>query len=275
MRNIKIILFVLTFISFTSLFSSCHEAVNRKADTVTQQPQAKLIIYCENAIAPPIIELKKDFEKKYNCEIIIQNDCAQNLIGIINFCSEGDIFIPSTKHAFDSLRKSSKVKLTDSVFLGFNKLVFMVKKGNPKKFTGKLTHDVLKKYAIIIANPETGSLGYETRKALRHEKIYRDVIKNVVSLSTDSKGLVKSIKNNEADLVINFASTIHINGSINYVDIIPFKYKRQNSLKVYAGILSTSKHKELAQSFLAYVRTRKSKSILKKYGFTKRKTLIF
>ena len=276
MKNMKIIIiWVLTFASLTGLLLSCLEIGNQNADPLMQQTNDTLIIYCENALAPPILELKKDFENLNNCKVIIQNDCAQNLIGIINFSFEGDIFIPSARHEFDVLRKSSKVNLTDSVFLGFNSLVFMVKKGNPKKFTGELTPEILKKFAMIIANPETGSLGYETRETLKQENIYYDVLKNVISLSTDSKGLVNRIKNNEADLVINFASSVHINGSINYVDILPFKWQEQNTIKVFAGVLSTSRHKNLAQSFLDYVSSRQSKSILNKYGISKRKTLIF
>ena len=81
--------------------------------------------------------------------------------------------------------------------------------------------------------------------------------------------------NNQADLIINFASTIHINGNINDVEIIPLESKYQKSLEVYAGILSTTNNRDLAESFMAYVNTPESKSVLMRYGFSKRKTLIF
>lgn len=271
MQQVKIILLVFVL---TSIFCECKTSHKDKTTREVHQNN-QLMIYCENAIAPPIYELKKQFEKQYNCKVIIQNDCVQNLIGSINYSNKGDLFIPSSRHSFNTLRNKTKEEITDSVFLGYNRLVFMVKKGNSKGFNGKLSLLLSNNLSLIIANPETSSLGYETRKVLIEAKIYNKVLSSVVSLSTDSKGLTKSLMNNQSDLVINFASTIHINGNINDIDIIPLESKYENELEVYAGVLSSSKNRELAQSFLAYVNTSESKSILNKYGFSKRKTLIF
>ena len=266
-RKILIALGILIF------FNSCDitekEHVNNKKDN------KELIIYCENALAPSINELKKEFEKKYNCKVIIQNDCARNLIGLINYSFKGDIFIPSSHHSFDLLKNRSNADIIDSSFIGYNKLVFMVAKGNPKGFDGKLSTLISRDLSLIIANPESGSLGYETKKALVAQKVYNKILNNVVSLSMDSKGLIKSLKNRQADVVINFASTIFINGSINYVDIIPFNPDIRYSMKVYAGILSTTNHEELAKDFLTFVSTSEGKSILNKYGISKRNTLVF
>ncbi len=267
--NLLVFLFVISVV-----FSACINDFSKK-NTAKEQGKEELIIYCENAVAPPIYELIKSFEKTYNCKITIQNDCAQNLIGLINYSHKGDIFIPSSSHSFNVLRQKTTEHLTDSVFLGYTSLVFMVKKGNPKNFTGDFSLLTSDEFAVIIANPETSSLGYETRKVLVKWNIYNDVLNNVVSLSTDSKGLITSLKNNKADVVINFASTIYINGSRNYIDIIPFDSKHRCEIEVYAGILSTCKNVDLAKSFMAYVNNPEGISVLNKYGFSKRKSLIF
>jgi len=271
MRQVKTIMLFFVLISFLSGCGNTHK--DKVINTIQQNKQ--LIIYCENAIAPPIYELKKQFEKEYHCKVIIQNDCAQNLIGLINFSNKGDLFIPSSRHSFRVLREKTKEDILDSVFLGYNSIVFMVKKGNPKGFKGDLSLLTSKDLSLIIANPETSSLGYETRDLLKKGKVYNKVINNVVSLTTDSKGLIKSLINNQADLIINFASTIHINGNINDIEIIPLEQKYQKELEVYAGILSTTNNRDLAESFMTYVNTSESKSVLNKYGFSKRKTLIF
>ncbi len=271
MQQVKIILLFFILIPFLSGCRNVHK--DKVINTI--QNNKRLIIYCENAVAPPIYELKKQFEKEFNCEVIIQNDCAQNLIGLINYSNKGDLFIPSSRHSFGVLREKTEEEILDSVFLGYNSVVFMVKKGNPKGFNGDLSLLASNELSLIIANPETSSLGYETRKVLIAGRIYNKVINNVISLSTDSKGLIKSLINNQADLIINFASTIHINGNINDVEIIPLESKYQKSLEVYAGILSTTNNRDLAESFMAYVNTPESKSVLMRYGFSKRKTLIF
>jgi len=251
--------------------------INRDRDkkSVEKQKKEELIIYCENAVAPPIYELIKKFEKEFNCKITIQNDCAQNLIGLINYSHKGDIFIPSSLHAFNVLRQGTNEHLIDSVFLGYNSLVFMVKKGNPKNFNGDISLLTSDDFAVIIANPEMSSLGYETRRILMEWNIYEDVLNHVVALTADSKGLIKSLKNDQADVVINFASTIFINDSRNYIDIIPFDEEHHSEMEVYAGVLSTSKNVELARSFMEYVNNPEGASVFNKYGFSKRKSLIF
>ncbi len=271
MQQVKNILLIFAIIL---VFSECGESHKDKNINEIQK-RKQLIIYCENAVTPPIYELKKQFEKQYNCEVKIQNDCAQNLISLINYSNKGDLFIPSSRHSFAILREKSGKEILDSVFLGYTSIVFMVKKGNPKGFKGNLSVLKSRDISLIIANPETSSLGYETRRVLIEGKVYDKVLNNVISLTTDSKGLIRSLTNNQADLIINFASTIHINGNISDVEIIPLEEKYQKSLEVYAGILSTSNNCKLAESFLAYVNTPKSKSVLNRYGFSKRKTLIF
>jgi len=259
---------------FSVVFSACGNGFREKS-VLKKQKKEELIIYCENAVAMPIYELKKKFEKENNCKIIIQNDCAQNLIGLINYSHKGDIFIPSSMHSFNVLREKTVEQITDSIFLGYNSLVFMVRKGNPKNFNGDVSLLTSDEYAVIIGNPETSSLGFETKKMLVKWGIYEDVLNHVVSLSTDSKGLIKSIKNNQADVVINFASSIFINGSRNYIEIIPFDSEHFCELEVYAGVLSTTTNPDLAKSFMAYVNNTRGISVLKKYGFSKRKSLIF
>ncbi|NPA37630.1 MAG: molybdate ABC transporter substrate-binding protein [Chlorobi bacterium] len=270
MQNVQKILVI---IGITFLFYSCN--FTERQNVGKQEKIKELIIYCENAIAPSIYELKNLFEKEYHCKVTIQNDCALNLIGLINYSFKGDLFIPSSLHSFEMLRRRSNAEIKDSVFLGYNKLVYMVKKGNPSGFDGKIKSLLTNDYSLIIANPESSSLGYETKKALTNRKVYEKILNIIVSLSTDSKGLIRSIKNNQADIVINLESTVFINGSMQYVDIIPFDPKNPYTMKVYAGVLSTTENEELAKDFLTFVNTQEGKSILNKYGISKRKTLIF
>jgi len=259
---------------FSVIFSACRNEIRTKSAN-KKQIKEELIIYCENAVTPPIYELKKKFEREYHCKITIQNDCAQNLIGLINYSNRGDIFIPSSVHSFNELRKKTTEHIIDSVFLGYNNLVFMVRKGNPKSFTGDVSMLTSDEYAVIIANPQTSSLGFETREVLKKWKIYENVLNHVIALSADSKGLIKSLKDNKADVVINFASTIYINGSREFIDIVPFDKDHLSEIEVYAGVLSTSTNPDLARTFMEYVNNPEGLSVLNRYGFSKRKSLIF
>ncbi|TAJ13565.1 molybdate ABC transporter substrate-binding protein [Marinilabiliaceae bacterium JC017] len=273
MSLMKVIPFILTLLLFI-LVSGCRVKEN-KMPHVDTSIQHEVLIYCENSMVPVILELANEFEKKYHCRVKIQNDCAQNLIGLINYSKKGDLFIPSSIIAFKQLRNKTGFSVTDSTLLGYNRLVFMVKKGNPSKFNGDTKQLIKEKHAIIIANPETSSLGLETQKYLKKNRLYERVLKNVVALSADYKGLVKSLSNNQADIALNWKSVIYINGNKNLVDFITIDSNTDVSNSVYAGLLSTSDNKELARVFLSLINSNTGRSILTKHGFSKRKTFIF
>ena len=223
----------------------------------------------------PLLELKEKFESGRDCTIKLHNDCAQNLSSLIQYTQKGDIFLPASSAAFRKLSAKGTKYIIDSTFIGYNSLVVMVSKGNPSGFSGDIKSLTDKKHAVIIANPETSSLGYNTREYLVNRDLYSDVILNVVALSTDSRGLVKSLKNQEAQIIINWESDIYNNGNRDLVDIFPVPDYDQTSSEIYAGVLSTSDHPDLAKDFLAYATGDEGISIFRKYGFNRRKTLIF
>lgn len=256
------------------LVVACNE-VATKSDKEQNANIKELTIYCENAMVGPLMELKDRFEAGNDCVIKLQNDCSQNLVSLIEYTQQGDIYIPASKVGFKKLKNDFSSFLVDSVFIGYNPLVVMTAKGNPSDYDGNIKNLVDKKHAVIIANPETSSLGYDTRSFLVSKNLYSDVILNVVALSTDSRGLIKSLKNNEAQLIINWKSDIYNSNNLDYVEVFPISDLDRSPSEIYAGILSTSTHPELAQKFLSYATGKEGISIFRKYGFNRRKTLIF
>ncbi len=267
MRNIIFIFIVLLIFSCKNQQKSNNEIVevNKK----------EILIYCENVMVPALMELKDDFEAEKECVVKLHNDCSQNLASLIQYSLNGDIYLPASKEGFKKLQGTSKSFITDSVFIGFNPLVVMSLKGNPSNYNGDMNSLVDEKYALIIANPETSSLGFETRKLLRKKKLYEDLILNVVALSTDSRGLVKSLVNDEAQLIINWQSDLYHNGNLNEVDVFPISDDDSPSAEIYAGILSTSNNSDLARDFINYATGEKGISVFRKYGINRRKSLIF
>lgn len=262
-------------ITVTLAFVGCKQKTNKTANADTS-PNKELIVYCENSMLGLVLELKEEFENQYKCSIRIQNDCAQNLMDLISYTGKGDLYIPSSTATFDNFYNETGQALMDSVFIGYNNLVFMVKKGNPKQFDGQLSSLVQKdKHSIIIANPETSSIGYETRKILTEQKIYDRLLQNVVALTSDSKGLIKGLKNDQADVVIDWESNLYVNGNSNHVDIISPKMKNIHHFPTYATSLSCSTEPALTKAFLTFTANQLNETRLSKYGFTKRRTIIF
>ncbi len=268
--------YILTLSIGIFLFAgSCKHQRPKKRSKLSVPPK-ELIIYCENTMLNMVLDLKYLFEKQHNCKVIIQNDCSKNLMGIISYTAKGDIYIPSSSASFKHFRQQTGYELMDSLFLGYNHLVYMVKKGNPKRFNGNTNPLKRKgKYAVIIANSETSSLGYETKLFLEKQDAFDEVLESVVSLTSDSKGLVKGLTGDQADVAVNWQSNIHVNGNANHVEIVNPKSPYNNAIPMYAAIISCTNEPILARAFLHMASQELSELTLSRYGFTKRPTIIF
>ncbi|MCU4157075.1 substrate-binding domain-containing protein [Carboxylicivirga sp. A043] len=268
--------YILTLTISLFLFNGgCKEHRPKKFKKIVE-PTKELVIYCENTMLNMVVDLKYNFEQLYDCNVIIQNDCSKNLMSIINYSGKGDIYIPSSSHSFKSFQKNTGFQLEDSLFLGYNHLVYMVKKGNPKKFSGNTAPLKRKgRYAVIIANPETSSLGHETKQFLRKQRAYDEVLESVVSLTSDSKGLVKGLKGDEADVAINWKSNINVNGNAHHIEVIYPQSPYNNAIPIYAAVMSCSSEPTLAKAFLHLASEELSEAALTRYGFSKRPSIIF
>lgn len=265
----------ITLISIFLILTGCKQSQKKK--TINKvHPKKELIVYCENSMLGLLLDLKSQFEAQYNCIVSIQNDCSQNLMGLISYTGKGDLYIPSSTASFNQFYQKTGQVLMDSVFIGYNNLVFMVKKGNPKKFDGRFSSLLNKdNYALIIANPETSSVGLETRKILRSQHLYDKLLPNMIAFTSDSKGLIKSLKNDQADVAIDWESNLFVNGNSKYVDSIKPVIENNFHIPIYAASLSCSSEPTLTNAFLDFTNTQLNESRLSKFGFTKRKTIIF
>lgn len=253
-----------------TLLTSC---VNHNHATKDPAPIyiPELIIYCENGIVAPIYEISQYFETRYRCKVTIQNGNVRNLTSMIDLANNGDLFIPDTNYGFSLLREKHPEILNDSLYIGTNRLVYIIPKGNPERFDGHIESMSQKKYAVIIANPETSSLGYKTKEILKSRDLYTEVINNIMTLSVDSRGLIRSVNGGEATLAIDWVSSYYYNSNKERVDTMHFEHPVPES-DIYATVLSTSKNPGLAQTFLAVLSSPHAVEIFKAHGIEKRRT---
>ena len=259
---------IISFLILLSLLTACANNKRANEEPITLY-KPELIIYCENGVISPIYEISKYFEIRYSCKVTIQNGNVRNLTSMIDLTNDGDIFIPDTNYGFDLLSKKNKNIINDSLYIGTNKLVYMFPKGNLERFDGKLESLSQKKHAVIIANPETSSLGHKTREVLLSKDLYNQVINNIMTLSIDSRGLIQSIVNEEATLTVDWLSSYYDNNNSEKIDTMHFMPSVPD-LDIYASTLSTSKNPGLAQTFLAVLSSPQAVEILKNHGIEKK-----
>lgn len=262
MKIQKIILLVISII-LTAILTECKR--NKKSDTLSKQ---ELVIYCENGILAPVREFSAQFEKETGIKVNIQNDCARNLSNLIYYRGEADIYIPDCRLSIDNMLMTNPEIIEDSAVIGYQTLIFIISPSNPINFDGQMATLTSGKFGIELANPETSSLGQATEKLLKHHSIYNEIIKSVLSLTTDSRGLFRNIASGNSQLAIDWESD-YLSNSNDFQIIDTVKIP---SNKIYyqaiAVVLKDAPNKENAMKFINQLKTPSGKFFFEKYGIT-------
>ena len=231
---------------------------------IEKEKKKELLIYCGITMIRPMAEIATIIEKQENCKIIITKGGSGNLLRSIKINKVGDLYLPGSDSYIKTCLADNIV--TETVFVGYNKAAIMVQKGNPKGITAELNNLTKKDYYVVICNPDSGSIGKETKKILGKKGIFEAVLGNTRDLTTDSKKLVSVLKNKEADIVINWYATSVWPENAPYVDVLPISSEYAVKKKLVVGLLKTSRHPEIARRFMGYAASGKGRELFKKYG---------
>ena len=119
---------------------------------------------------------------------------------------------------------------------------------------------------VVIGNPNSGSIGKETKKILTAADIFGEVMDNAKELTTDSKRLVSVLKKDEADLVINWYATSTWEENALFIDAISIDENLAKKKRLMLGLLITSKYPDIAAKFMDYAVSTEGQKIFDRYG---------
>ncbi|MCA9402029.1 MAG: substrate-binding domain-containing protein, partial [Candidatus Omnitrophica bacterium] len=96
-----------------------------------------LLIYCGITMVKPMTHIAANFEKEHpHVKVTIVQGGSQDLYNSLKMSRQGDLYLPgSASYRTDNLKDGL---LGETVFLGYNQAALMVKKGNPKNFSGDI-----------------------------------------------------------------------------------------------------------------------------------------
>ncbi|WP_432736888.1 substrate-binding domain-containing protein [Maridesulfovibrio sp. FT414] len=231
-----------------------------------RQTSAKkeLLIYCGITMIKPMAEIAAIIEKEYDCKIYITKGGSGNLLKSLKANQLGDLYLPGSDSYIKTCVQEGLV--TEAVHVGYNKAAMMTRKGNPRNIPAALESMLDPRYYVVMGNPESGSIGRETKKILVKRGIFDQAVENAKLLTTDSKDLVRVLRDNEADLVINWYATSTWPENRDAVTVLPIDEKYAHRNKLMLGLLKFSKHPEIAKAFMSYAALDKGREIFNKYG---------
>ncbi|MBM9521195.1 substrate-binding domain-containing protein [Desulforhopalus vacuolatus] len=265
MRVKKALVLFLSFCLALSL-TACNQG---DGDSVSAKSTSKkMLFYIGITMVRPVSILAERFEQLHtdeNLEIVIVQGGSQDLYNSITSSQQGDLYLPGAL----SYRKNNVHEgfLTDFQFVGYNRAAIVVRKGNPKNIPANLGIFTSRDVRSILCNPESGSIGQETKNVLTEFGNCQEAFANAAFLSTDSRKLNKELRDDNADVTINWRATAFWDDNSKYLDVLPIDETYAKKKMLVFNLLSTSKYPELARQFMAYAASEGGRRVFYTYGF--------
>lgn len=225
-----------------------------------------IIIYSGITMAPPLILIAKKFERKHCVSIRILQDASGVLYKKLLKNRNVDIFFPGSDSYLKKMKKDYPNLIGEQVYVGHNRAALFVKKGNPKNIPLRLESLLNKKYDVILGSPQTGSIGKITKVILERKGIYKEVIESA-SITSHSKSLMNALRQNKADLTINWyavSSRPEYKGRVE-AKFLDKKYAKDQKLAM--AQINDSRQPEVVKKFLKFVGSDEGLTIFRNWGF--------
>jgi molybdate transport system substrate-binding protein len=231
----------------------------------SQTAPRELLIYCGITMYRPMAEIARIIEERESVKVIIIQGGSGSLLRSIEINQVGDLFLPGSEGYIKSAQEKGYVH--ETALVGYNQAALMVQKGNPLQISADLANLADPQYYVVLGNPESGSIGEETRRILESENLFEPAFANARELSTDSKNLATALIEGRADLVLNWYAVSTWKENAPYMDALPIAEAPVE--KLILASLDIAKEPQLAKIFLDYAASKDGLAIFEKYGFAK------
>lgn len=232
---------------------------------VAAQTADELLIYCGITMVKPLKEIAGLFEKRGGAKITISQGGSEDLYAALKLARIGDIYFPgSAAYRQDYL---SEGLLGDATPVGYNVAALMVAKGNPKQVKPDLRELLRPDLTMVVCNPESGSIGNETKRILDRAGLTDAALTGAAFLATDSRNLAQVMKNQQADVTLNWRAVAFFPENRDVVDIIDLDPAISQPSRLELNLLTFSKNPDAAKRFIALAAAAEGQAIFRKHGF--------
>lgn len=248
------------------LFAGCDNQPNTAAGAENTAPAKNILIYCGITMIAPMTEIANIIETQENCTIRITKGGSGNLLKSILYNQTGDMYLPGSERYYTMIDENHDGLTLDRVLVGENKAVLLVGKGNPHEITSDLKQLTDSGIGVIIGDPESGSIGKEAEAILRRAGLFDEVISNTMILATDSKDILKAVKNGQADVGINWHATATWDDNAAYVDVVKIDPDLAKPKQLILSMLRFTEHPDICRAFMELASSEQGHAIFQNHG---------
>lgn len=235
------------------------------AQNTPTAPPEPMLLYCGITMVRPMTEIAQLFEKQENVKISIAQGGSEDIYQSVAKGTVGDWYLPGEPSYFQGPERQKY--FAERVLVGHNKMALMVPKGNPKHVRPDLKELLRKDLVVAIGNPDSGSVGKESKRMLEAVKLYDKVVRSAAFLAPDSRSITNALKKGEADVSLNWKATAFFPDNIDKLEAIDLDKTISPPQPLMLLRLHTSRRPDLATRFMALASSEQGKAIFKKYGF--------
>ncbi len=250
---------VVTTIVLSLVLAAC-------GDTGKDSPnQSELLLYCGITMVHPMTEIARIVEQEKGVKITVSQGGSEDLYQSLKSSRVGDLYLPGS--ASYRQRHLSEGLLGEFVHLGYNQASLMVPKDNPKQVEADVASLLRDDLSVVICNPESGSIGKETKRILDNAGIYQRVLEKSLYLTSDSRDLNRALKTGDVDLILNWRATAYFDENKQQIDVLDLDPAQAKPKKLVLNLLTFSRHPEVARYFMQLAASERGQAIFRKYGF--------
>jgi len=221
----------------------------------------ELKFYCGSTMSYAMQKIANKFEANTGIKVNIIKGGSGALLKTIIKKQDGDLYFPGS---YKFLRKNPDL-FSYIKHLGYNKAVILVKKSNPKNITNldDFVRNGIKPVLGIYNKGSVGKISKQILIAYKGKKFFNQVYKKAIKEPT-SLEIVNDIKNDKADVSIDWKAVVFMGDNKDYLDYIPILYvaPKQN---LEIAVVNFSKHKKEAKEFIDFAR--KNMKFFQSQGF--------
>jgi molybdate transport system substrate-binding protein len=196
-------------------------------------------------------------------KIAIDYAGSEVLMSKIKLNRRGDLYMPGDKQYVEQAAQAGMILSQQPVFYWVPTI--LVQKGNPKKISG-LENLVKPGLKIGLGDASACAIGRTTRQLLGKNGIaWEDVERNLAYQSLTVNELGMQIQADSLDAVIVWDAMARYYSQ--YGDEVPIAADKNVMSTVDVGVLKFTKHKELAEKFVAFLTSERGREIFEKHKY--------
>ena len=223
-----------------------------------------LLLYCGAGIRPPADELVDAFARAHGVKVVADYAGSEVLLSKIRVARRGDLYMPGDKHYVEQAAADGLVLSSRRVCHWVPTI--LVRKGNPKNIRG--LEDLMRPgLRLGLGDPNVCAIGRTTYEVFAKNRITpADIRANLKYHSLTVNELGMQIQAKALDAVIVWDAMARYYDRHGDQVAIPPEDNVISSVDI--GVLSFTKHRELAEKFTEFLTSERGRQIFAKHDYS-------